>query len=303
MNVSHSVILEKLRSKFYVRDNCTGFIADFLRHRRQRVITNSGYSTQWGSIPSGVPQGSIIGPILFATVLNDFEVLDKTRDVSILHHIGPGDRDKMQEELTNIQSWSVTNSLSINVKKTKSITFSRSLNPINEQLLLNGIGIEECTTLRILGLTFDSNMKWKSQCTTAVSKCWRAMSIIRYMRRIGCPDSILAILFNSLVFPHIVYAWPAWCDVSNSEFSRLNPIIKLASKWTGEEMNCSSIRNRLNYSCHKLLKKIKVYYDIHPLSVFFIRSINQNYSLRNNGCLKPKHFNSSLSRNGIFKFC
>ena len=287
-------------------------IDDFLTNRKQRVTYNTDGYTEWKSVTSGVPHGSIMGPLLFATYLNSYSVHDSQRtccvayadDISILHHIPENETDNMQIEANQLSDWAEYNQLKINTKKTKSITFARyNMNPVT-QLNISSNLIEECTNLKLLGIIFSSNLHWKDHIDIVISKSWRAMAIIRKLRSFGCEKHVLWEAFLSLVFCYSCYSWPAWCDIDANSFKRIQPIIKLISIWSGREISLSMIREKLNSSCYKLKTNIVKNFHRHPLSRFFILSDNSRYSLRSNGILlKPAFFKSKHSRNSILKFC
>ena len=133
-------------------------------------------------------------------------------DVSILHHIPPNHKDTIQEEASNIMNWALLNNLTINTEKTKLITFSRSLpapssHPVT--VFINDQQIIQCDELKVLGLTFASNMSWSAHCANVMKKCWMSMSVLRSLRSKGFKPKQLEELFYSLVFCHMVYAWPA----------------------------------------------------------------------------------------------
>ena len=120
-------------------------VNSFLSNRWQRVVSSSGHVTSWTSIPSGVPQGSVLGPLLFAFLIDDFpplsphsRMLAYADDIVVLHHIDSLNNDNLQSDLNIVVSWAANLKLTINPEKTKAITFSRS-NVTSQALSLAGL--------------------------------------------------------------------------------------------------------------------------------------------------------------------
>ena len=129
--VDHSILLKKLHH-LGIRGNSYNWINDYLSRRKQFVMYNN-YNSSMKKIQCGVPQGSILGPLLFLLYLNDISNVapeickilyaDDTnlffsdRNIDVLY-------DKMNRELSAIMEWLICNKLSLNVEKTQYILFS-----------------------------------------------------------------------------------------------------------------------------------------------------------------------------------
>ena len=149
---SHSVIISLLQKYFQNFPSILAFIRSFLSNRWQRVLSTSGECSSWSPVTSGVPQGSVLGPILFAIMMNDFPSLSSSskmivyaNDIVLLHHVPPNKSDNLQVDLSVVLKWISNLKFNVNVDKFCSITFSRSA-VLPPPLLSNGIILPEVSS-------------------------------------------------------------------------------------------------------------------------------------------------------------
>ena len=110
------------------------FIHSFLCNRWQRVVSSSGYSFSWVKVTSGVPQSSVLGPLLFVLMINSFPTLSSksiiptyAHNIDLLHHADVKNPDTLQADAGDILlKWASDLLLSFNLDKCKSITFSHT---------------------------------------------------------------------------------------------------------------------------------------------------------------------------------
>ena len=120
--VDHKVLLEKLHN-YGIRGNLLKWIQSFLSDRKQSVIFGGAYSN-WASVTSGVPQGSVLGPILFLLFVNDineslssplFQFADDHTIVRCIRIVK--DQVALQRDLDKIHLWTLVNNLPLNASK------------------------------------------------------------------------------------------------------------------------------------------------------------------------------------------
>ena len=135
-------------------------------------------------------------------------------DITYLHHVSLNSSNQLQNDLDSLIDWCSEIGLIINVSKTKRMILSRqTISAVDIPLIsLNGNNLPTETSIKILGVFIDNNMKWRTQAKYVQSKCARAMSQVRQLQKIGCNHSTLWQVYCSIVRSHILYCWPVWCD-------------------------------------------------------------------------------------------
>ena len=211
--------------------------------RKQTVYVNGSYSEE-GEIHHGVPQGSILGPLLFCLYINDMPLAisstnvscelfadDSTlhaneKTVSILSNI-------LQQSLDEIFDWCNNNQMLINTSKTKSMlitTRQKHQNNLSSlQLSLEGEPIEQVRNHRLLGVIIDDQMTWcthiNNLCKT-LSRNVFLLSKLRYILNTDCCKSF----FHAHIKSHCDYASTLWDSCSDNHFAKLNAVYRRAVK-------------------------------------------------------------------------
>ena len=133
---------------------------DYLSNPEQRVVID-GKSSDWHPIPSGVPQGSLLGPIFFVIFINDLPDVvsptslvafyaDDCKTLRVIQH--PCDQKSLQDDLNSLVSWSRLNHMSFNTKKCKLMRITKNDSPIFAPLQLGGTTLEVTAEFSDLGL-------------------------------------------------------------------------------------------------------------------------------------------------------
>ena len=181
-SVPHERLLLKVR-QYGIKGNLEKWIQDFLYDRKQRVIVGKGKSS-WAPVKSGIPQGSVLGPILFVIFINDLpeQITSNIKifadDTKIFRSLSKvNDLTSMQNDLNELAKWSRKWQLPFNETKCKFIHFGRN-NP-NHTYSMNGHNLETACEEKDLGVTFDQELKFRSHIRNIVSKANSRIGIIK----------------------------------------------------------------------------------------------------------------------------
>ena len=210
--VDHNLLLRKLHSLGF-RDSLLEWIQNFLLMRRQRVIFKGSLS-EWCKVTSGVPQGSVLGPILFLLFVNDIndvvssQLLPFADDHSIVHPIcNEHDHIILQQDIQNIFQWTVLNKLPLNLSKCTVMHMTRSKSPnFCSPYFMGTVRLEEVDNFKLLGVTFSKDLSFDSQVGTVSDKISKLSGfIIRCTKNMS--SAALLNLYKSLILPHLVSAF------------------------------------------------------------------------------------------------
>lgn len=177
-SVPHQRLLHKV-SAYGIRGKLLSWIKDFLTDRRQYVSVK-GESSSWQNVISGVPQGSVLGPILFIIYINDLpEIVSSTvkffADDTKLYN-KDSNSDILQQDLDALFVWSKLWQLCFNVEKRKTIHFGR--NNQNYQYTMQFDDIDSVDEEKDLGVIFQQDLKFSSHIATKVNKANSMLSLI-----------------------------------------------------------------------------------------------------------------------------
>ena len=156
-------MLNKLQS-YGIGGDILGCIKDFLSNRRQKVVIN-GTSSDWTPVTSGIPQGSVLGPVLFAIYINDLPDVvqnvaklfaDDTKVYSVVNN--EDDQNNLQQDLDNLIQWSNTWLLKFNKSKCKHLHLGPTTNT-KYKMVENDIS--QVTEEKDLGIVIDDQLKFQ----------------------------------------------------------------------------------------------------------------------------------------------
>ena len=238
--VDHTILLHKLKH-YGVRGVAHDWLKSYLSNRTQYVCINNKFSDSQ-KLDYGVPQGSILGPLLFIVYINDIPNISHIAKFVLYaddaNIIISGDNikdieNKLHTLSNSLIEWVNVNELLLNVKKTKYMIFSRSKNREFPSLnpKLNGIPIERKQVVRFLGVLVDEKLSWNNHVTALKAKMSRYIGIMYKLRHI-LPAKARANIFNSLVQSHLNYCSLIWGSTCHSNIDSLFTTQKKAMRAT-----------------------------------------------------------------------
>ncbi|CAM5106476.1 unnamed protein product [Natator depressus] len=209
------------------------WIRNWLKGRLQRVILK-GELSDWKEVTSGVPQGSVLGPVLFNLFIIDLgtksgSVLIKFADVTKLGGIAnlEKDRDIIQEDLDDLVNWSNSNRMKFNSEKCK--VMHLGINNKNFSYKLGMHQLEVTEEEEDLGVLVDHRMTMSCQCDMAMKKANAILGCIR--RGISSRDKeVLVLLYKALVRPHLEYCVQFWSPMFKKDEFKLEQIQRRATR-------------------------------------------------------------------------
>ena len=227
--VNHKILLSKLEH-YGIRETSLTWIESYLSNRKQSVKLN-GVHSKYERVCCGVPQGSILGPLLFIIYINDMHSAVKS---SVMHHFADDTNilfsDKnpnkiaklLNRDLKLLYEWLCANRLSLNVSKTEFILFRPPKKSLDKRIVLklNRTKIYESTKIKYLGLILDARLSWKYHIIELTKKLNRAVGII-YKIRPDCTQNVLLSLYYSLFHSHLSYGISVWGKSNDCYLSKL----------------------------------------------------------------------------------
>ena len=219
-SVPHRPLLEKLENIGF-NNHILRWITDYLTSRSQTVVVN-GESSQSAPVLSGVPQGSVLGPLLFLIYINDLtdiNIEDGAKitlyadDVLLFRIINsPEDFVALQEDIDKIGSWSCANFLTLNRTKCKYIIVSRktNLSTPSSPLLLEGHPLDQVEMFQYLGVLLSHDLTWGEHVQSTCKKARKILGLLYRRFYNNAPGNSLLQLYLSLVRPHLDYASAVW---------------------------------------------------------------------------------------------
>jgi hypothetical protein len=232
-SVPHNLLLSKLVS-YGIDDKLISWLSSFLLARRQRVVLE-GCPSAWLPVTSGVPQGSVLGPLLFLIYIDDISAgLSSTvrlfADDLIMYSEIPNNSffSNFQQDLNKLHDWSVKWEMNFNNSKCHITQLTLCKNTTKFAYKLGSFVLPYCNSFKYLGVTISSDLKWKSH-INIISK--KASNTLNFVRRnlYFCSQEYKSKAYLSLVRPILEYGSPAWDPYYNTDINSLNKVQNRAS--------------------------------------------------------------------------
>jgi len=248
--IDHNILLYKLEH-YGFRGIVLDWYKNYLSNRKQYVSYNS-YDSDLRDIICGVPQGSILGPLLFILYMNDItnssDVLDfvlfaddTTMDYS--HENIASQISLINEELKKVNNWFKANKLSVNASKTNCMVLGTPhMTSVKVQqdlgIKLDGTLLERVKHAKFLGVLIDECLTWKNHINCLSKTLSKNIGVMNRLKH-SIPDRILHTLYCTLVLPYLNYGILIW---GNTCKTYLDKLIKL-QKWAIRTVSNSHYRS------------------------------------------------------------
>lgn len=218
------------------------WILDFLTDRVQYVRAGNGQSSAI-SVNRGVPQGSVLSPLLYILYTNDcvshtpgcsfFKFADDTAIVGLL----TGDETGYRQEIDQFHEWCTANSLILNILKTKEMVINFRKRPSIEPISIHGSNIDIVEEYKYLGTIIDNKLTWKANTLARYTKAQQRLYFLRKLRSFKADTVILRLFYLTFIQSVVTFAIQCWGGgLSVQNRNMLDKITKLGRKITGSEV-------------------------------------------------------------------
>lgn len=228
-SVDFSILLRKLKS-YGIDGNLINWFETYLTNRNLRVAFNGSFSTSF-SPQSGVPQGSVLGPLLFNIFINDLgkhlknSYLLFADDLKIYSKIlSLNDIIELQRDLVRLSDWCKLNRLKLNIDKCKFISFTLKRNPHNAIYYIDSTPLEQVYVVKDLGILIDSKFKFNYHIDHIFRKSLKMLGFIFRVTSKFTNSNCLKLLYNSLVRSHLEFQTPTWTPYQSTYKHKLERV-------------------------------------------------------------------------------
>ena len=304
--VWHEGLVHKLHLSG-ISGSLLSWLSNYLSDRRQCVVL-SGCKSDSVAITAGVPQGSILGPLLFLVYINDI-----VRDIQSPIRLFADDTalfiivdtpteaaTKLNADLSNIHSWAEKWLVTFNPSKTKSLIISKKTNrPFHPPLFFNDCQINEVESHTHLGVNLSNSCSWQVHIQSIKQKAWKRINLMRSFKFTLDRKSLLTI-YTSFIRPIIEYSDVVWDNITNQDATDLERIQLEAARIITGGTRLASIQNLYDETHleplmhrrrkHKLTLFYKMFNSLTPsyLTALIPPNVGDRigYQLRNSGNIR-----------------
>ena len=234
--VNHQLLIYKLKNSYHVSGKALDWFKSYLSDREQRVVVN-GKTSEWRSVTSGVPEGALLAPLLFALFINDLPMSVKSSqcvmfadDVKIYHRVRTTDDCRqLQSDLDNLSRWSADWKLRLNPVKCCAFTLSLRTSPVQHSYSIGGSVLERVSEVRDLGVILDTKLTFAAHINQTISKSNRALGVLIRLFQTGLPrqkfcNKTLQSSYYTNVRSILEYGCVIWGVAAKSHVERLERV-------------------------------------------------------------------------------
>ena len=256
--INHDILIEKLRH-YGIRGVPLDWFISYLSNRKQFVSIN-GHDSHSKIVTCGVPQGSLLGPLLFILYINDlrnsspllsFICFADDTNLFLTHRDPQTLVDTLNKELVSVQSWIYANKLSLNIDKTNYMLFSNTIKILPTQVNFNDTELKQVDCTKFLGLYIDSDLSWKPHIIYLSRVLSRNTGILNKLKHFF-PKRILLSVYSTLITPYLNYGILAW---GNASINLINILFRIQKRAIRNVNNVEYLAHTNNlFHINKILK-------------------------------------------------
>ena len=244
--VPHNRLLLKLQH-YGIRGSLHCWISSFLIGRVQQVVLD-GQSSAPTIVTSGVPQGTVLGPLLFLLYINDLPAAVKSTarlfaDDCLLYRRIKSDEDRntLQHDLDQLQKWEDQWLMRFNPDKCEVLQITTRRSPLQTQYTIHGQVLNSVDSAKYLGLNIHKTLSWDDHINKVTKKAHNTLSFLgRNISR--CPTNIKAQCYSTLVRPSLEYASTVWSPAKKGSISQIEAVQRREARFaTGDFRRTSSV--------------------------------------------------------------
>jgi hypothetical protein len=311
--VAHNGLLLKL-DRVGIQGKTRTWIKTFLSHRRQQVVVE-GKSSPPESVTSGVPQGSVLGPILFLVYINDLPTSVKSEmrlfadDTIIYRQIKTQDDcDALQRDLKSLESWERDWQMEFHPGKCQVLRITRKRKPIVQGYTLHGQELAVVPSAKYLGVTLSHDLRWNTHIQDTTAKANKTLGFVRRNLRVSSP-TLKERAYVALVRPRTEYAATVWDPHTVTNIKSIEMIQRRAARWVLSRFhNTSSVTDMLTQLHWRSLQQRRLdmrlcmwYKMVHGLVVLDPLQYTQR-NLRNSRGPNPYRFLNLQTSKDTFRY-
>ena len=273
--VAHQRLLSKL-DYYGIRGDLHGWIKDWLTGRTQKVVLDGAHSDE-EDVKSGVPQGTVLGPIMFLIYINNIadsttSALKLFADDGLLYRSVNtiGDTQELQKDLTTISSWAQNWQMRFNPSKCYVLRITRKKkNILTPQYEMMGSILEEVDHHPYLGIELDNKLNWNIQIDQCTAKAHKTLNFLR-RNMYQCPKDTKEMAYKTLVRPLVEYGASAWDPGNLGKIRQVEKVQRKGARFVmGDWRQTSSVTSMLealkwqSLQERRLVRRLTLLYQAH----------------------------------------
>ena len=244
--VAHEGLARKLHH-FGIRGRTLEWIKSFLHGRTQQVVLD-GKTSSASPVCSGVPQGTVLGPLLFLIYMYINDLPSKVRSIArvfaddcLLYRTITSEENAtaLQEDLDQLQQWERDWQMKFNPNKCEVIRITNKRKVINSSYKIHNQTLQQTSKARYLGVTIDSSLSWNPHVAAVTKKANNTVSFLQ--RNLStCPKDVKATCYKTLVHPQLEYGSFVWDPPTKSNINKLEAVQRLTARFCHSDYRSAS---------------------------------------------------------------